>query len=74
MADRVRVRLFIDFWNFQIQWNAAHQGQGSGLIQIPWKDLPNVLTAEAAQGQPTKYAGAHVYASVDPNNKKRQES
>ncbi len=32
--------------------------------------LPNVLTTEAAKGQPAKFAGAHVYASIDPSSKK----
>lgn len=69
MADMARVRIFIDFWNFQIQWNASHAKAGtSGLIQIPWKELPSILTTEAAKGMPSKFAGAHVYASIDPEN------
>jgi NYN domain-containing protein len=70
MVERLRVRIFIDFWNFQLQWNKSHASVGSELTQIPWKDLPSVLLAEAARGQAAKFAGAHVYASVDPESKK----
>jgi uncharacterized LabA/DUF88 family protein len=70
VPDNARVRIFIDFWNFQLQWNNCHSRLGTtGIVQIPWKDLPAILTAEAAKGQPAKFAGAHVYASVDPDNK-----
>lgn len=66
MAEIARVRIFIDFWNLQIQWNTCHAKQGAaGLVQIPWKDLPKILTAEAASGHPAKYAGCQVYASID---------
>ena len=66
MSESARVRIFIDFWNLQIQWNTCHAKQGTvGLVQIPWKDLPKILTAEAASGHPAKYAGCQVYASID---------
>jgi hypothetical protein len=72
MPGKQRVRLFIDFWNFQISWNEYHRQLGvTEVIGIPWKDvLPTVLIAEVAKGQPAKFAGGHVYASVDPNNPK----
>ena len=72
MADKARVRMFVDFWNFQLGWNQIHQHPGTGdIVPIPWKDvLPSVLIAEAAKGQAAKFNGAHVYASVDPNNPK----
>ncbi|MBS1842466.1 MAG: NYN domain-containing protein [Acidobacteria bacterium] len=68
--DIVRVRIFIDFWNFQLQWNNHHGGQGtSDVVRIPWRDsLPNLLSAEASKGQTAKYLGTHVYASIDPGN------
>ncbi len=66
MPDSTRVRIFVDFWNFQLQWNKCHAKIGSaGLVQIPWKELPAILTAEAAPGQSVKYAGCQVYASID---------
>jgi hypothetical protein len=69
MADKSRVRIFVDFWNFQLNWNEYHSAAGSGkVIYIPWKELPSVLVAETSSGQAAKFAGAHVYASIDPDN------
>jgi len=72
MPEKTRVRIFIDFWNFQLNWNDYHTKKGAvGYVQIPWKDvLPNVLTAEAPKSQPAKFAGAHVYTSVNPDSAK----
>lgn len=71
MPENVRVRIFIDIWNLQIEWNKCHSKSGAaGLVQIPWKDLPQILTAEAASGQPVKYAGCQVYASIDEESGK----
>ncbi len=71
MADRARVRIFIDFWNFQLNWNEYHTIVGLGkIIYIPWKELPSILVPEAAKGLPVKFAGAHLYASIDPANPK----
>lgn len=71
MADSSRVRLFVDFWNFQLQWNEFHARVGTPMIvSIPWKELAAILTSEATKGQPAKFAGAHVYASVDQSNPK----
>lgn len=65
-----RVRIFIDFWNLQLQWNDYHKQQGtSDVVRIPWKGiLPLTLIQAIARGTPAKYVGAHVYASVDPGN------
>jgi uncharacterized LabA/DUF88 family protein len=71
MAEKVRVRIFVDFWNFQINWNDYHVKNGSAtLVPIPWKELPAVLVAEAAKGQAAKFAGIHVYASVNSASEK----
>ena len=70
MAEMSRVRIFVDFWNFQLQWNRCHTALGSGLIQIPWKEIPAILTAEISKGQPARFAGIHVYASIAPDNPK----
>jgi len=74
MADRARVRIFIDFWNFQLGWNRLHESLPgyTSKIQLPWKDLPLVITAEASKGQPAKFAGAHVYASVNKSSSKEK--
>lgn len=65
-----RVRIFIDFWNLQLQWNSYHRDKGAtDVIKIPWKKLlPLTLIAELSQATPARYVGAHVYASVDPGN------
>lgn len=71
MADKARVRIFVDFWNFQLNWNEYHVAAGSGrVVCIPWKELPSVLVSEIAKGQSFKFAGAQVYASIDPANTK----
>jgi uncharacterized LabA/DUF88 family protein len=67
MSEKIRIRIFIDFWNFQLNWNDLFAAEGE-TVQIPWKDIPNILSAEAAKGQPFKFVGARVYASVDPLN------
>jgi len=71
MADNARVRIFVDFWNFQLNWNEYHTAAGlATVVYIPWKELPGILVSEIAKGQPFKFAGAHVYASIDPWNPK----
>jgi len=70
MAEKARVRIFVDFWNFQLGWNKLHENAGTGTFQIPWKDLAAVLTAEVSKGQPAKFTGAHVYASVNAASQK----
>jgi uncharacterized LabA/DUF88 family protein len=71
MSDKMRVRIFVDFWNLQIQWNELHQKAGAkDRIAIPWKDLPQVLCAEVSKGQPIKFTGVAVYASINPTSPK----
>lgn len=61
----MRIRIFIDFWNFQLTWNTFHQGKDP-LPRIPWdRTLPEVLVRHVASG--AQYMGTHVYASVDPS-------
>lgn len=61
----MRVKIFIDFWNFQLSWNEYHKKIGeTGIVRIPWKiELPKVLTN--LLGKDAEYAGTHVYASVN---------
>lgn len=61
-----RVRIFIDFWNFQLSWNEYHRNKGNqGVVRIPWEDvLPKCLIARA--NRLGTYVGTHVYASIDP--------
>lgn len=64
-----RVRLFVDFWNFQLQWN-DHLSPGK---QCDWPRLPACFVAEAQSA--IKSAGideglqleeTRVYASYNP--------
>lgn len=66
----LRTKLFFDFWNFQPDWNKLlGKNTDRSPIAIPWeKDLSRVLVnaVSVKQNVPAAYAGAHVYASVDP--------
>jgi hypothetical protein len=67
----IRVRLFIDFWNLQLNWNNFHWKIGAtAIVPIPWKELSQLLCSEIGQGQPVKFTGTRVYASIDPSNPK----
>lgn len=61
MAEHIRV--FIDFWNFQLEWNHRTQSK-----KINWPILPQTLINEALKISSidnSKYDGTKVYASVD---------
>lgn len=61
----LRVRIFIDFWNFQLSWNEFHARRGNGQVRIPWSpQLPSVLVGRISPD--AVYAGTHVYASCSP--------
>jgi len=49
--SQTRVRIFIDFWNFQLAWNAYHRDPARPVpVQIPWEEaLPKALVAKVAQ-------------------------
>lgn len=66
----MRVKIFVDFWNFQLAWNSYHQRVGAtAIVKIPWKPrLYEVLVAKIDSA--AVYAGTHVYASYDPESKK----
>jgi hypothetical protein len=68
-SDKLRVRIYVDFWNFQLGWNEANKTSGT-IVQIPWRELPQILTTEASKGQAAKFAGVHVYASVNVSSPK----
>ena len=57
------VRIFVDFWNFQLEWNDRTQGQ-----LLDWVRLPQILVQEAMSAagiDDYQYHGTKVYASVD---------
>ena len=67
----MRAKIFVDFWNFQLDWNdiAGKDGKGKP-IYIPWRDtFPKVIIEEVSKkhGEKLTYSGVHVYASVDPD-------
>ncbi len=66
----MRVKIFVDFWNFQIAWNKYHEKAGAvERVKISWEDkLPMLLTDLV--GKDAIYAGTHVYASIDPGSEK----
>lgn len=69
-----RTRVFIDFWNFQLNWNERIQAK------CDWRTLPTVLVHEADRvlsqvdnrGDMTRLSltETRLYASVDPHNEK----
>ena len=61
-----RLRIFIDYWNFQLNWN-----ERAGEARCDWLALPEVLTAATKHvlgTNPIRFDGAHIYASVDHHN------
>lgn len=65
----MRVKVFVDFWNFQITWNDYWVAAGEkDRIQIPWKDVfPNIVTKSVDSN--ATYHGTHLYASVNKYKK-----
>ena len=70
------VKLYVDFWNFQLRWNQEMRGLAPS-PRIAWEKAPDVLCSElpSAIGAGVEYAyrGAHVYASVDPRKSSKDE-
>ena len=66
---RIRVKVFVDFWNFQLSINNLHTE-----FRVDWQQLGNVLAREALSIVDTTalvaYQGMNVYGSYDPTNKK----
>lgn len=67
----MRLRLFVDFWNYQINWN-----QRAGQSQCDWTILPAVLAREIQSRLTASGLGqmsleeTRVYASYEPGNPK----
>ena len=67
----MRIRIFIDFWNFQLSWNQYQYAQGKTPKEasIPWENtLPQVLVERA--NPKGVYVGTNVYASINRDNEK----
>src|SRR5437870_511299 len=71
----VAIRVFLDFWNFQLSWNDAFpfdKSRGETPTRIDWKGLPVVLmnelpTALGGIKEPLQFRGINIYASVNPD-------
>ncbi len=62
----IRARVFIDYWNFQLNWN-----EHADDARCDWLALPEVLLRSASRvlrSDDLDYCGTHIYASVDPGN------
>lgn len=65
-TPRLRVRVFVDFWNFQLELKRQTPG-----FLTDWKPIGMMLANEAAKlvdpnANPI-FEGMHVYGSFDPN-------
>ncbi len=57
-----RVRIFIDFWNFQLGMN-----EYDSKYRVDWEKLSSVLVTESVRPEKEgKYEGTCVYASINP--------
>jgi len=63
-----KVRVFIDFWNFQLTLNEVTSRE----YRPDWPKIPSWLVKRAAEitGQTLQFDGAHVYISYDPRSDK----
>ena len=66
----LRVRVFVDFWNFQ-----SSLRREESRFNVDWHGLGRILAAEAARvvepGTHFVYQGMNVYGSYDPDNPNR---
>ena len=67
--NRIRVMVFVDFWNFQLMVNDLERG-----FPVDWKKL-GLLIAQTALAvvdpdSQLSYQGMNVYASFDPSGKR----
>lgn len=70
LSSRIRFRVFVDFWNFQLTLN---ERVGNSRFKIDWRNLPTKLVQEAAalvDVTDYSYEGAIVFTSY---NGKTQE-
>jgi uncharacterized LabA/DUF88 family protein len=61
------LRIFVDFWNFQISWN-----ERTNKAPLDWTKFSQVMLAETKKIiglENCKYHGTNVYASVDMTKK-----
>lgn len=75
MEAIMRVKVFVDFWNFQLRWNDVMNVPVQQ--RIAWRVLPSVLLAELptifGAGETFTHKGTYVFASVNPRAGSRDE-
>lgn len=68
----LRVRVFVDFWNFQLSLRGAQDG-----FKTDWNPIGQLLTREAAAlidpTNPSLFEGMHVYGSYDRDKPQDQK-
>ncbi len=66
---RLRIMVFVDFWNFQLSVNNLRQG-----FKLDWQKLGPVMAQESVKvvdpGAKVSYQGMNVYGSYDPSGDK----
>jgi ribosomal protein L34E len=69
-VSRLRVRIFVDFWNFSLSLRNEDDD-----FRVDWKPIGPLLTADAGKlvdaTANALFEGMHVYSSIDP--KKAQD-
>src|ERR1700753_1667353 len=62
---RLRVRIFVDFWNFSLSLRSADDS-----FRVNWDPIAQLFTAEAGKlvdpSTPVSFEALHVYGSYDP--------
>jgi uncharacterized LabA/DUF88 family protein len=65
-ANQLRVRIFVDFWNFSLSLRDIDDN-----FRVDWKPIGQLLTIEAGKlvdvSAHAVYEGMHIYSSIDPN-------
>ena len=69
MAVR-NVKMFVDFWNFQLRWNENMRpaDANNGHVRMSWEKLPGVIMAELPSifgtSDPLSFKGNNILDSV----------
>lgn len=65
-TNKIRVRIFVDFWNFSLELRRQDD-----TFRVDWKPIGNLLTKEAGKivdgNVLASFEGMHVYGSYDPD-------
>lgn len=79
MKTMRNVKIFVDYWNFQLRWNDNNKTTelAQRPIKLAWERLPTVLMGELPSifgtSDPISFKGIYVFASVDPRPGSRDE-